>query len=230
MDLAYWTTTQTIKGLTQLMCRIDAAELAKVPRQGPLLLVCNHINFLDVPLVYTHLQPRPVTGFAKAETWDNPLMGQLFDLWGAIPIRRGEPDLHAIRRGLQALKEGKILAVAPEGTRSGDGCLRRGHAGIVILAEHSQAPLLPLVYYGGETYWQNIKRLRKTDFHIRVGRLFRLRLDKVSLNRTIRQKITDEIMYQLAILLPPEYRGEYADLSRSSTEYIEFLDISKQPA
>jgi len=225
MNLAYWIVTNTIKESMRLMCRIDAAELQKVPRQGPLLLVCNHINFLEVPLLYTHLQPRPVTGFAKSETWDNPWMGRLFDLWGAIPIRRGEADLLAIQQGLQALQQGKILAVAPEGTRSGNGCLQRGHAGVVTLAQRSQAPLLPLVYFGSETYREDFKRLRRTEFHIRVGRPFRLRSKAGEINRQMRQKIADEIMYQLAVLLPPKYRGEYADLSRLSTEHLEFIEL-----
>jgi 1-acyl-sn-glycerol-3-phosphate acyltransferase len=223
MSLTYWLVTNSIKNLLRVMCQVDAAELAKVPEKGPLLLVCNHVNFLEVPLVYTHLAPRPVTGFAKAETWDNPLMAQLFNLWGAIPVRRGEVDTTAIHRGVQFLRDGNILAVAPEGTRSGDGRLQRGHAGIVTLAQHSQAPILPLVYYGGEAFWENIKRLQRTGFHIRVGRPFQLRLNG-SPARLVRQKIVDEVMYQLATLLPAEYRGDYADLSLASTEYLDFVE------
>ena len=78
--------------------------------------------------MFTHLQPRKVTAFAKAETWDNPFMGYLFDLWGAIPIQRGEADTTAFRMALKALQEGKILAITPEGTRSGNGQLAHGHA------------------------------------------------------------------------------------------------------
>jgi len=96
--------------------------------------------------------PRPLTGFAKAETWDNPAMAMLFDLWQAIPIRRGEVDLEAIRQALSVLQSGGILAVAPEGTRSGHGRLGRGNPGVVLLAQMSGAPLLPLVYYGGESF------------------------------------------------------------------------------
>ncbi|MEA2008767.1 MAG: 1-acyl-sn-glycerol-3-phosphate acyltransferase, partial [Chloroflexota bacterium] len=62
----------------------------------------NHINFLDAPIFYTHLCPRPLTGFVKSETWDSPYLGPLFTLWGAIPVRRGEADMNAIRRGVAA--------------------------------------------------------------------------------------------------------------------------------
>jgi 1-acyl-sn-glycerol-3-phosphate acyltransferase len=220
--LTHRAVTSTIKGMTQILCRIEGESISQVPMQGPLILVCNHVNFLDIPLVYSHLQPRQVTGFVKLETWDNPLLGPLFDLWEAIPIRRGEVDREAIRRGLEALNEGKILAISPEGTRSGNGRLERGHPGVSMIALLSGAPLLPLVYYGGETFHRNVRQFQRTDFHIRVGRLFHVRLDGVKATRSVRQTITDEIMYRLASLLPPEYRGVYADLEKATTGYLEF--------
>lgn len=223
MDLPVLVLNATIKRLTRVLCRIDEAQLARVPREGPLILVCNHINFLEVPLLYTHLQPRPVTGFAKAETWDNPAMALLFDLWQAIPIRRGEADVSAMHRALDALGEGKILAITPEGTRSGHGRLGRGHPGIVMIALQSGAPLLPIVYYGNERFRHNIKRLQRTDFRIIVGNPFVLDSRGVRVTRQVRQQMADEIMYQLAALLPPAYRGYYAELGRAKQTYLKFM-------
>ena len=211
-----------IKGITRVICHIDDSSLALVPPEGPLLLVSNHVNFLEVPIMYTHLQPRSLTGYAKAETWDNRISAMLFDMWHAIPIQRGKPDIKALRRGLEVLAEGQILAVAPEGTRSGDGRLRQGHPGIVILALRSGAPILPVVSYGGEQFWDNFKRLRRTDFHLVVGHPFRLQNPDFSLTRDIRREMVDEIMYQLAALLPPEYRGVYANLEQASDQFLEF--------
>jgi len=216
-----WLVNTTLKRFTRLICRVDDRQLARIPAAGPLILVSNHINFIEIPLVYTHLMPRPVTGFAKAETWKNPAMAYLFNLWKAIPLRRGEPDLAGLRRGLAALAAGHILAVAPEGTRSGDGILKRGHPGIVLLAALSGAPVLPLVYYGSERFRSNLTRLRRTDFHILVGEPFTVRSQVQRFSSAVRQQIADEIMYQLATLLPPPYRGEYADLSRATKEYLE---------
>ena len=206
---ARWAVNGTAWRLTRLACRVDAAELARIPSRGPLLLVANHVNFLEVPLVLSHLQPRPITGLVKSETWDSPLMGQLFNLWGAIPVRRGETDMTAIRRVLEALEAGMIVAIAPEGTRSGDGRLQRAKPGIGLLAAHSSAPILPLAYYGHEHIWSNIKRLRRTDFHIRVGPLLRARPDG-RWTAEKRQALADEIMRHIAVLLPPDYRGVYA--------------------
>ena len=172
--------------------------------------------------MYTHLLPRDITGFAKAETWDNPAMAMLFNLWGAIPIQRGEADKNAFRSALGALKQGKILGIAPEGTRSVHGKLGRGHPGIVILAHHSQVPIMPLVFYGGERLRDNLNRLKRTDFYIRVGKMFTLAFPKGNLEHAVRDKMVDEIMYQLASLLPEEYRGYYSDLSRITTSYLRF--------
>lgn len=222
MNLAYAVVTTSIKSLSRLLCNVDDSQLANVPEKGPLIIASNHINFLDVPLMYTHLQPREITGFAKAETWDNPAMALLFDLWGAIPLQRGEADTNAIRSALKALNEGKILGIAPEGTRSGHGRLGKGHAGIVILAYYSRAPILPLAYYGSEHLLDNLNRFRRTDFVIRVGRTFQLRFGDHKPDRLTRDKMVDEVMYQIAHLLPEAYRGYYTDLSRSSTNYLNF--------
>src|SRR4030042_1047008 len=213
MRLLYSVVTSSIKILTQILCEIDDSQLSKVPDQGPLIIASNHINFIEVPVVYTHLQPRSVTGFVKAETWENPIMGFLFDLWGGIPIRRGEADSNAIRSALKALKHGKILAIAPEGTRSGDGKLKRGLPGIVMLAHLSDAPIIPLVYYGGERLRNNLNQLKRTDFHIRVGKIFKLSFPEGKSDRDLRIMMVEEIMYQMASLLPPGYRGYYADLT-----------------
>ena len=224
MTLTFRVVNTTIKGLTHVLCRIDDSQLSRVPGHGPLILVANHINFLEVPVVFTHLQPRPVTGFVKSETWDNRAMAYLFNLWGGIPLRRGEADMAAYHLALEALMKGKIVAVAPEGTRSGNGQLQRGSPGIVTLALRSGAPVLPMAYYGSEGFRRNIVRLRRTDFYIRVGRPFHVHSSNGQSIRQIRQAITDEIMYQLAALLPVPYRGVYSDLEAATQNYLRFLN------
>lgn len=222
MSMAALVVNATLKQISRFICVVDDSQLAYIPASGPLILVTNHINFIEVPLLYTHLQPRPVTGFVKSETWENPAMALLFNLWEGIPLRRGEADLHAIRLGLKALQSGKILAVAPEGTRSGSGRLGPGHPGVVLMALQSQAPILPVAYYGGEKLRANLTRLRRTPFRIVVGSPFKLRIPTGKVKKEIRQQMTDEIMYQLAALLPPEYRGSYSDLELASDSYLHF--------
>jgi 1-acyl-sn-glycerol-3-phosphate acyltransferase len=227
MTFTAWAVNGALKGLTGLLCRVDEDPLARIPLRGPLILVTNHVNFLEVPLVYTRLLPRPVTGWVKAETWDKPAMAFLFNLWGGIPIQRGEADLTALRRGLEALSQGRILAIAPEGTRSGTGVMQRGHPGVALLALRSRAPILPMVYYGGERFYQNLRRLRRTEFHIATGQPFYLQSSAGQVTpRAVRQAMADEIMYQMAAMLPPSYRGVYSDLSQATQNYLQFTDLS----
>jgi 1-acyl-sn-glycerol-3-phosphate acyltransferase len=173
--------------------------------------------------MYTHLQPRPLTGFAKSEAWHNPFLAFLFDHWDIIPLRRGEADIAAFQEGLRALDADKMLVLSPEGTRSGHGRLQRAHAGVVLLAlRREEVPILPIVFYGNERLMKNLKRLRRTDFHVVVGDPFFVDPGDGRVTRTTRRRIVDEIMYQMAALLPSAYRGYYADLAHATTQYLRF--------
>jgi 1-acyl-sn-glycerol-3-phosphate acyltransferase len=222
MTLAYHIVTTTIRSLADVICRVDDAQLDRVPDRGPLIIVGNHVNFMEAPVLFTHLQPRLVTGFAKAENWDNPLTRTLANLWRGIPLRRGEADVSAIRQALAALEAGHILGVAPEGTRSGHGRLQRGRPGVTLLALRTSAAVLPLVCYGHEIVWRNLAHLRRTDFHIVVGQPFHLVPNGRKATHLVRQQMVDEVMYQMAALLPAQYRGVYADLSAATETYLRF--------
>ena len=191
---------------------VDESEVARIPMEGPLIISTNHINSLDAPVGFSHLHPRPMTAFVKVETWDNWFMKFLFNAWDAIPIKRGEVDFDAFRMAEEALKQKKIVIVAPEGTRSYHGRLNQGYPGIALLAIRSGAPILPVVFYGNE----NIKDLRigkRTKMVIKVGEPYKIELNGRSLDRESRKQMTDEIMYEIARILPEENRGVYPDLS-----------------
>ena len=211
-----------IRAWSSILCRIEHKPLTNVPKHGPLILAINHIGSLEVPLFAALLQPRKTIALAKIETWNNKLMGWLFDLWEAIPIRRGEVDLEAIRRCLIVLKAGSMLVVAPEGTRSYHGRLQRGQPGISFITLRSGSPILPIVHWGGENFGTNLRHIKRTDFHIRVGRPFTLDAKGQKVTREVRQVMADEIMYQLAVLMPEEYRGEYQNCDPPPTKYLRF--------
>jgi 1-acyl-sn-glycerol-3-phosphate acyltransferase len=212
----------------RMFIRIDANGLAQVPLKGPLLLITNHINFLEGPIVYTDLQhrhERDLTGFAKIEFWDNPITAFLFDTWETIPLRRGEADLSAIKEAVARIKAGAVFAMAPEGTRSSNAQLLRAHAGIAMLAHMSGAPILPIAGFGHENYVDDLKHFRRPNYHLNMGNPFRLDAGGYRVKGDIRQEMADEIMYQLAALLPENYRGVYADLSKATTKYLKFDDV-----
>jgi 1-acyl-sn-glycerol-3-phosphate acyltransferase len=214
-----------LKIIIDLICRVDDSEISKIPMHGPLILIGNHVNFLEVPVMYLYLLPREMTGFAAAKSWKNPFLSFLFNLWDAIPLRRWEADIAALKEGIKALRCRKILAIAPEGTRSGDGKLQVGNPGVVLLALKSGAPLLPVAYNGGEKIWQNLRKLRRTDFHVAVGQPFILARETARISSEVRQQMLNEIMYQLASILPEEYRGVYSDLDNSTQDFIEFVNL-----
>jgi 1-acyl-sn-glycerol-3-phosphate acyltransferase len=212
-----------IRVYTNVACRIDAPNLNEFPATGPLIVIANHTGQLEVPLLFAHLQPRRITGWAKIEAWDNWILRWVFNVWGIIPVRRGEADIQALKQALRALEQEYIFAIAPEGTRNKTGILRRAMPGTAIIALHSKAPIIPIAHWGGENFFSNLKRLKRTDFHIRVGKPFKLRVEGVKITGEVRKQIVDEMMYQLAALLPEEYRGEYADMSKATKEFIERL-------
>jgi 1-acyl-sn-glycerol-3-phosphate acyltransferase len=216
-----------VKMGTSLLCRIDAPDLDKVPMRGPLIVYSNHSGQIEVAVLFGHLQPRTMTGWAKREAWDNPFLHWLFDVWGLIPVRRGEGDATALHKAISALEEGYIFGIAPEGTRNLNGKLKRAHPGTVLLALHSRTPLLPIAHWGGERFLKNLARLKRTDFHIRVGEPFYLNVDGIRVTREIRQQIVDEMMVRLAALLPQEYRGEYEKVTESGELLKRTSTISK---
>lgn len=222
MNFVRWFVIKIIKLGLGISCRIDSRDLDRIPSKGPFIVYSNHTGSIEIPLIFVLLQPRPVTGIAKIETWDNAFKAWLFNLWEIIPIRRGEADMEAMRKALDSLRDGKVLGMSPEGTRNKTGKLLPGHPGIVMLAIRSGAPLIPLAHWGGENFKSNIKKLQRTNFHVRVGNSFVIRTDEGKLNKKTRQVIVDELMYQLAALLPDEYRGEYSDLTKAATDYLMF--------
>ncbi len=225
MNMMYWIVTYGCKLGLAVMCRVDAQGLDTVPHTGPLITFTNHTGTVEAPLIFTYLAPRKkVTGISKFETWDNRFLNWVFTVWGIIPIHRGEADMVAMRTALEALEKGFILGISPEGTRSRDGTLHRAHGGIAMLALHSGAPLQAIGHWGGENFGRNIKKLKRTDFHLRVGSVFHLDDHGERVTKVIRQQMADEMMYQIARLLPPEYRGEYSDLENATEKYIRFIE------
>jgi 1-acyl-sn-glycerol-3-phosphate acyltransferase len=211
----------TLKAITGLICRIDDQELERIPQQGPLIIYTNHVNILEIPIIYTHLQPRRVHGILLAERWNIPILRWMLSVTETSPLHRAEADIDAIRLGLEVLGKGRTIIISPEGTRSHDGKLQPAHPGVVLLALHSHAPLLPVAYYGAENWQENLSHLRRTDFHVRVGQAFHLDDYGERVTHTVRQRMIEEMMFQLASLLPAENRGYYSDLSKADKKYID---------
>ncbi|MEN9562703.1 MAG: hypothetical protein RIR73_947 [Chloroflexota bacterium] len=215
-----WIITSLLRIYFWLTLRIDApGGLSSVPEKGPLIVITNHTGQVEVPVFANLLQPRKITGWGKAEAFENPFLKWVFGAWDIIPVHRGEADLTALKSALRMLEEGRIFGVAPEGTRNKTGILRRGLPGAAILAMKSGAPVVPVVHWGGEMFLKNLKSFKRTDFHIRVGEPFYVKAEG-KVTGEMRQEMVDEMMYRIAELMPEEYRGEYSNLSKASSKYL----------
>lgn len=218
-----------LRFLVHTLIKPEIEGLENVPRTGPVLLLISHTNFLDGPLACA-LVPRVVISMGKVELFEIPVFGQLLRWYGAFPVRRGEVDLQAFRYSFHALKQGHVLLIAPEGTRSGVGRLQQAKHGTAYIATRMDVPLVPMAIIGGERFYSYFSQLRRTPVRIVLGPAFRLRKPAKVVRREVLHQMTGEIMYQMARLMPPERRGVYSDLSKATEEYIVFEPVEPEPA
>jgi 1-acyl-sn-glycerol-3-phosphate acyltransferase len=213
-----------IRFILHVLLKLDLSELKKIPPDGALVVAVNHVNFLDAPVMITHLQPHRTTGLIKKQTWENPVMAFLFNVWDGIPIDREIADFEAFRRAKEALKKDKILAIAPEGTRTEDGLLIQAKPGVAILALQTGVPIYPVAYYGHEDFKKNLKRLKRTEMNIRVGKPFIVDLQGQPKTKENLQSIANSIMLEIAALLPKPYRGYYSDKMAQRGRFLTYLE------
>lgn len=130
-----------------------------MPAEGPVILAINHLSIWD-PLVAASSLPRKVSFMAKEELFSIPVLGKIFSKLGAFPVKRGQGDMNAIRQSLTILKEGHVLGLFPEGTRSKTGEIQKGLPGMVLLMEKSKASVVPIKMFGTRNLltkgWGNI--------------------------------------------------------------------------
>ena len=207
--------------LFKILFQLEVVGLENVPLEGPLILAITHTNFLD-PVLAAGVMPRELVIMSKVENFRQPILGIIIRLYGAFPVRRGEVDRQAIRRSLEVLAGGQALLMAPEGTRSGHGRLQKGHDGMTFIALRADAPILPMAITGGEHFWAGLSKLRRTPVKIVIGKVFRFSPGRERVGRTIISEMTEDGMYQLASLLPPERRGVYNDLDSATEEHLAF--------
>lgn len=131
--------------------RITVRGLANLPKTGSVILVANHQSFCD-SLFLPVVMDRPVTFLAKAEYFDRWSSRVFMEAFGQIPIRRGNgpESIRALALATELLESGSVLALYPEGTRSRDGAVHRGHAGAARLALETGAAVVPIGLSGTE--------------------------------------------------------------------------------
>jgi 1-acyl-sn-glycerol-3-phosphate acyltransferase len=191
-----------------LFSRWRLIGVERVPVEGPLLVVANHQNNADPPILVAMI-PRVVHGMAKEELFQG-WVGVLSRWYGAFPVRRGTPDREAIRTALHYLEIGSAVALFPEGTRSKTGLFQEGKVGAGLLALRSGAMILPMGIVGTGQLKNPIEILKRPRIDIIIGEPFRLPPHLGGGKTAVAAEATEVIMRRIAELLPPEIRGPYA--------------------
>jgi 1-acyl-sn-glycerol-3-phosphate acyltransferase len=182
-----------------------------VPSQGALLIVSNHLNLADPPLVSVSLKRR-VIFMAKEELFRSRFIGYFISSFGAFPVHRGQLDRQALRQAENVLAEGLILAMFPEATRSKNAQLQRAFPGSALIALRHGVPIVPVAITGTERIKGLSWMLHRPQIIITFGQPFHLpsrynRDGKASKEELT--ELTSFMMRHIAELLPVEYRGYY---------------------
>ncbi|MFN2147972.1 MAG: lysophospholipid acyltransferase family protein [Anaerolineales bacterium] len=200
--------------LASLLARREVQGLENFPAQGPCILAINHLSIFDLPLVFGLVGGENVTGWAAEKYARHPLFGLILRMGNAIFIERGQVDRHAIEAAVAWIQRGNMFGIAPEGTRSKTGAMARAKTGVAYLASEVDVPIVPIAVAGTENTIACWRRLRRPKFTMWVGKSFRLPpLDETDRNASLRAN-ADEVMCRIAVMLPPRYRGYYADHPR----------------
>ncbi len=209
---------RAVRCLLRLACRVVIRALSHtqvygrehLPAQGPALLVTNHLGDADVVLLLSTLPWCP-EALASIDLLEYPAVYLLLQTYGVIWVHRGHADRAALRAALQALQEGRIVALAPEGRQTLIQGLMPGTQGAAYLALKSRAPVIPVGITGTYNWmvFPQLRRGRRPRFTVRFGPPFTLEPARGPL-RTQLEEATHRIMQAIARLLPPEYRGVYA--------------------
>jgi len=198
---------------------LEIQGLDKVPASGPAILMINHVAFLDPVMLIAGIRRR-IVPMSKIENLQLPGVNLLIKLWGAINVRRGEIDRAALRQAIEALKQGHLLLMAPEGTRSKSGELQEPHDGIAYVATRTNALVIPVGIVGTPEIGRNWKRFKRTRVYVTFGRPFYFETAGARAGREVLSQMTTEAMYQLAAVLPPQQRGRFANLREATTRLL----------
>lgn len=200
-----------------LVARVQVSGLENLPASGGFILALNHLSAFDVPLAFTMMRGRRVVTFA-GDTWRHHLFTRwLLESVDVIWVSRGAITPATMKAAIRVLREGAVLGVAPEGTRSRHlHALQEGKTGAAYLAVMARVPIIPAALTNTDKLWGALKRFRRIEVGITFGKPFLLAADSDGDPKNSRQLTgyTDEIMCRIAVLLPPEYRGVYAEHPR----------------
>jgi 1-acyl-sn-glycerol-3-phosphate acyltransferase len=182
---------------------LDVKGRENLPVEGACILAANHLSNFDVFPIQLALS-RPLFFMGKAELFKNPVLGWAFRQMGGFPVQRGASDQWAFNHARKVLDKGLVLAMFPEGTRSGNRGLSVAKTGAARLAIEKNAPIIPLAHYGSGRIFSSFPRRSRVTLIVCPSVFPASDDDPLSL--------TDRVMFALADKLPAGMRGAYSEL------------------
>jgi 1-acyl-sn-glycerol-3-phosphate acyltransferase len=191
--------------------RLTVQGRERLPTAGAYIAATNHLSKIDPAVIIVTLPSREIRVFAAHKWRRHLIFGPILSLAGAIWVRRGEVDRRALREAIEALKEGQILGMAPEGTRSRVRKLQKAREGAAYIASRAGVPIVPIGVINSDKFLENLMRLRRTNLEVHIGEPFHLPdLGHKPKGKELKA-CTELIMGHIAALLPERYHGYYAD-------------------
>jgi 1-acyl-sn-glycerol-3-phosphate acyltransferase len=188
-------------------CARKIYNAERVPTEGPLILAGNHASFVDPPLIGGSL-PRLINYFGRESLFKYPLIGSLFRSWNAVPFDRTGKNPRGMKVVIDRVRDGAAIVLFPEGTRTVDGKLQSGKAGIGMLVVKTEAPVVPVRVFGTfEAFGRHITIPRPHPMAVKYDHpvMFKeLRAEAKTCSRNrlkeIYQEVADQIMERISKL------------------------------
>jgi 1-acyl-sn-glycerol-3-phosphate acyltransferase len=216
-DRAFVVARTILLVLCRVLIGMRLRGVGNVPKDGPLLVVSNHIHNAD-PVIVCIATPRPVYFMAKEELMTIPVIGRLIRWGGAFPVARGKADRQSIRRAIATLDQGIAVGMFPEGTRSKTWQMKEALAGAGFVATMGKATIQPVAITGTESlpFAGSSGRRRVAGrflpkVTVTFGEPFVLPPAGEDGRRLTPEAATTLMMRRIAELLPEGYRGVYGD-------------------
>lgn len=213
--MTYSTLRSIVRFIMRIITDIEIHGLEKLPA-GNVIVAANHLGRLDTAVLLCLIDREDII-MAIAEKYKNhPLYGPIGRSANAIWLNRFDVDFSALRQILERMKKGGMFVIAPEGTRSKTEALQEAKMGAAFLASKSGYPVLPIALTGTEDRGviENLKHFRRTKITVTAADLLHIEIPTGKGREQAMRAVTDEIMCQIAALLPEKYRGVYADHPR----------------
>lgn len=213
--MKYKTLRSIVRFLMKIIADIEINGLEKLP-EGNVIVAANHLGRLDTAVLLCILDREDLIMPVAEKYKTHPLYGAIGRAANAIWLNRFDADYSAFRQILDRMKQGGLLAIAPEGTRSKTEALQAGKMGVAFLASKSGYPVLPVAVTGTQDRGivENIKHFRRSKITATAANLIYIDIPRGPGREEAMRRTTDEIMCQIGALLPEKYRGVYADHPR----------------